>query len=51
MNDISLIDYLKRNINYATQFVIFFWQTPEDKWSSIFYKHVQVFIKTNEELQ
>ena len=51
MNDTSLIDCLKRNVNYVTQFVIFSWQILEDKQPFIFYKHVQVFTETDKELQ
>ena len=51
MNDAFLIDCLKRNINYATQFITFSWQTSEGKWPFIFYKHVQAFTEINKELQ
>ena len=51
INDTSLINCLKRNINYVTQFIIFFWWISEGKQSSIFYKHVQAFTETDEELQ
>ena len=51
MNNTSLIDCLKRNINYSTQFAAFFWQISEDKQPSIFYEHVQAFTEINKELQ
>ena len=51
MDDVFLIDCLKRNFNYATQFATFSWWIPEDKWPSIFYKYVQAFTETDEELQ
>ena len=51
MNDASLIDCLKRNVNYVIQFVTFSWQILKDKQPSIFYKHVQVFTEIDEELQ
>ena len=51
MNDVFLIDCLKRNVNYFTQFIAFFWQIPEDKWPFIFYEHVQAFTEINKELQ
>ena len=42
---------MKRNVNYAIQFTTFFWQISKGKQFSIFYKHIQVFIETNKELQ
>ena len=51
MNDASLIDCLKRNINYATQLTAFSWQGSDGKWLSIFYEYVQIFTETDEELQ
>ena len=51
MNDTSLIDCLKRNINYAIQFVTFSWQTSESKWPFTFYEHVQAFTEIDKELQ
>ena len=51
MNNTSLINCLKRNVNYVTQFVTFFWQISKSKWLFIFYKHVQAFTETDEELQ
>ena len=51
MNDASLIDCLKRNINYVTQLTAFFWWDSDGKWLSIFYKYVQAFTETDEELQ
>ena len=51
MNDASLIDCLKRNVNYVTQLVTFSWQGSDGKWLSIFYEYVQAFTETDEELQ
>ena len=51
MNNTSLIDCLKKNVSYFIQFAAFFWQISEDKWPFIFYKHVQAFTETDEELQ
>ena len=51
MNDASLIDCLKHNINYVTQLTAFFWQGSDEKWLSIFYEYVQAFTETDKELQ
>ena len=51
MNNVSLIDCLKRNVNYATQLAAFSWQGSDGKWPSIFYEYVQAFTETDEELQ
>ncbi len=37
MNDFSLIDYLKRNVNYFTQVIIFFWRNFDETQSFIFH--------------
>ena len=51
MNNASLIDCLKRNVNYATQLAAFSWRGSDEKWLSIFYEYVQAFTETDEELQ
>ena len=51
MNNASLIDCLKRNVNYATQLTAFSWQGSDGKWPSIFYEYVQAFTETDKELQ
>ncbi len=51
MKDFSLIDCLKRNVNYFTQVVIFFWRNLNETWSFIFHQWVQAFFDINEELQ
>ena len=51
MNDASLVDCLKRNVNYATQLIAFSWQGSDRKRPSIFYEYVQAFTETDKELQ
>ena len=51
MNNASLIDCLKRNVNYATQLTAFSWRGSDGKWLSIFYEYVQAFTETDKELQ
>ena len=51
MNDASLIDCLKCNINYVTWLITFSWQGSDGKWPSTFYEYVQAFTETDEELQ
>ena len=51
MNNASLVDCLKRNVNYITQLAAFSWQGSDGKWPSIFYEYVQAFTETDEELQ
>ena len=51
MDNASLIDCLKRNVNYVTQLAAFSWQGSDGKWPSIFYEYVQAFTETDEELQ
>ena len=46
-----MIDCLKRNINYFTQFATFSWQILKGKQPFTFYKYVQIFTKTDKELQ
>ncbi len=51
MKDFSLIDCLKRNVNYFTQVVALFWRNFNETRSFIFYKWVQAFSDIDEELQ
>ena len=51
MNNASLIDCLKRNVNYITQLTAFSWWGSDGKWPSTFYEYVQAFTETDEELQ
>ena len=51
MDNASLIDCLKRNVNYATQLTAFSWWGSDEKWPSTFYEYVQAFTETDEELQ
>ena len=51
MNNASLIDCLKCNINYVTQLATFSWWGSDGKWPSIFYEYIQAFTETDEELQ
>ena len=51
IKDFSLIDYLKRNVNYFTQVIIFFWWNLDEIQSFIFHQWVQAFSDINEELQ
>ncbi len=51
MKDFSLIDCLKRNVNYFTQVVIFFWWNLNETQSFIFHRWIQAFSNINEELQ
>ncbi len=51
MKDFSLIDYLKHNVNYFTQVVIFFWWNLNETQSFIFHQWVQAFFDIDEELQ
>ena len=51
MKDFSLIDCLKRNVNYFTQFVIFFWWNLDETQSFIFHQWIQAFSDIDEELQ
>ncbi len=51
MKDFSLIDCLKRNVNYFTQVIIFFWQNLDETQSFIFHQWIQAFFDIDEELQ
>ena len=51
MDDASLVDCLKHNVNYITQLTAFSWRGSDGKWPSIFYEYVQAFTETDEELQ
>ncbi len=51
MKDFLLIDCLKRNVNYFTQVVIFFWRNLNEIQSFIFHQWVQTFSDINKELQ
>ncbi len=51
MKDFSLIDCLKRNVNYFTQVVVFFWWNLDETRSFIFHQWIQTFFDINEEFQ
>ncbi len=51
MKDFSLIDCLKRNVNYFTQVVVFFWRNFDETRSFFFHQWVQAFSDIDEELQ
>ncbi len=51
MKDFSLIDCLKRNVNYFIQVIIFFWRNFNETQSFIFYQWIQAFSDIDEELQ
>ncbi len=51
MKDFSLIDCLKRNVNYFTQVIVFFWQNLNKIQSFIFHQWIQAFFNINEEFQ
>ena len=51
MNDASLIDCLKCNVNYITQLAAFSWWGSDGNQPSIFYEYVQAFTETDKELQ
>ncbi len=51
MKDFSLIDCLKRNVNYFTQVVVFFWWNFNETQLFIFHQWVQAFSDIDEELQ
>ena len=51
MEEASLIDCLKRNVNYATQLATFSWRTINGKRPCTFQEWVQAFTDTDEELQ
>ncbi len=51
MKNFSLIDCLKRNVNYFTQVIVFFWRNLDEIRSFIFHQWVQAFFDIDEELQ
>ncbi len=51
MKDFSLIDCLKRNVNYFTQVVVFFWRNLNETRSFIFHQWVQAFSDIDKEFQ
>ncbi len=51
MKDFSLIDCLKRNVNYFTQVIIFFWRNLNETQSFIFHQWIQAFSDIDKELQ
>ena len=51
MKDFSLIDCLKRNVNYFTQVIVFFWRNLDEIRSFIFHQWVQAFSDIDEEFQ
>ncbi len=51
MKKFSLIDCLKRNVNYFTQVVVFFWRNLDETQSFIFHQWIQAFSDIDEELQ
>ena len=51
MEDSSLIDCLKRNVNYSTQVAAFSWRNPDGTRPFTFHQWVQAFSDTDEELQ
>ncbi len=50
MKDFSLIDCMKRNVNYFTQVIIFFWWNLNETQSFIFYQWIQAFSDINKKL-
>ncbi len=46
-----LIDCLKRNVNYFTQVIIFFWRNLNEIQSFIFHQWIQAFSNINKEFQ
>ena len=51
MKNFSLIDCLKRNVNYFIQVVVFFWRNLNETRSFIFHQWIQAFSDIDEELQ
>ena len=51
MKNASLIDCMKRNVNYFTQVIIMSWRTRNDHKSTIFQEYAQTFVEINKELQ
>ena len=51
MKDFLLINYLKRNVNYFTQVIAFFWRNFNETQSFIFHQWIQAFSDIDEEFQ
>ena len=51
MKNASLIDCMKRNVNYFTQMIVMFWRIQNDHKSTIFQEYAQIFAEIDEELQ
>lgn len=51
MEEASLIDCMKRNVNYSTQVAAMAWRTSDGKRPSTFKEYVQAFAEMDEELQ
>ncbi len=51
MKDFSLIDCLKRNVNYFIQVIVFSWRNSDETRSFIFHQWVQAFSDIDEEFQ
>ena len=51
MKDFSLTDCLKRNVNFFTQVIVFFWRNLNETQSFIFHQWVQAFFDINKEFQ
>ncbi len=51
MKDFSLIDCLKRNVNYFIQVIVFSWRNLDETRSFIFHQWVQAFSDIDEEFQ
>ncbi len=49
MKDFSLIDCLKRNVNYFIQVIVFSWRNSDETRSFIFHQWVQAFSDIDEE--
>ncbi len=50
MKDFSLIDCMKRNVNYFTQVIIFFWWNLNETQLFIFHQWIQAFSDINKKL-
>ncbi len=50
MKDFSLINCMKRNVNYFTQVIIFFWWNLNETQSFIFHQWIQAFSDINKKL-
>ncbi len=51
MKNFSLIDCLKRNVNYFIQVIIFFWWNLNETQSFIFHQWIQAFFNIDKEFQ